>query len=77
MEIKETKAPTLTWSSNGFVVGTNVQQNVPYEQRCKACSGKGWDADWGGPYICDECGGTGKQREKEVNNVENGTKPPR
>lgn len=27
---------------------------------CPVCGGEGWDADWGGPYTCGRCKGTGK-----------------
>lgn len=27
---------------------------------CSRCGGFGWDADWGGPYECPACKGSGK-----------------
>ncbi len=33
------------------------------EVRCMSCDGDGWDADWGGVFICPKCEGTGVQED--------------
>ena len=49
----------LLWASNGFVAGppNHKKGSLP----CRTCGGRGWDADWGGPYVCTNCEGTGQR----------------
>lgn len=50
----------LLWTPQGFVAGVeNDNRDGHKGERCKTCNGAGWDADWGGPYKCDQCGGSG------------------
>jgi len=53
------RRPYLHYSGNGFITGTSNNKGSKIITRCRDCDGKGWSADWGGPYICPNCRGTG------------------
>lgn len=44
----------LLWTNEGI----KVLEQLGY-QRCQQCNGDGWDADWGGIFICGTCKGRG------------------
>lgn len=54
--IDEERFPQVFWNNRD-------QSQHSGEDACTRCDGYGWDADWGGPYTCPVCGGSGERQE--------------